>query len=623
MTTIDESERDKRGACGESREEGSGRARIVFLDGGDGSTRAEAVAGLAERYAGDAIEVESASIVSVASVASVSPGVSDRRQAVGVRGLEPGPVDVVVTLDEHARRTVSEECGLGERTCCEGLGADGGGEVSEAGTEWPFWGDPSRIHWPMGDVPVHMVDEELSSRVRGLFEGRVLASLVEERRAKARLMDFLDIGVVGHDTRRRIFLFNEMAERITGRAKEEVIGRDCYEVFAPKGLCGEACLQRSGEEAWLVCRRYDGKLLHSDGKVRRLRLASAPLRCETGRPLGALVSFRDVTEVAELRERLGEQGELHGIVGGSGSMREIFATIKQVAPSNYPVLVTGESGTGKELVARAIHLESNRREAPFVPINCGALPENILESELFGHVRGAFTGAIRDKLGRFELADRGTLFLDEVGEVSQAFQVKLLRVLQEGAFDRVGGEETVEVDVRIISASNRNLREMMARGEFREDLYYRLAVVPLHLPPLRERGGDVELLVDRLFDEVRTETGRPELALSPSARSTLSGYRWPGNVRELINALQFAAVRCPTAEIQIEHLPPEVREGGRTLEPTGHAVSREEGRGSRRTKLDLEKVTEALERTGGNKSRAARLLGVSRATLYRFLDRLE
>ncbi|HSO61423.1 MAG TPA: sigma-54 dependent transcriptional regulator, partial [Desulfobacterales bacterium] len=268
-----------------------------------------------------------------------------------------------------------------------------------------------------------------------------------------------------------------------------------------------------------------------------------------------------------------------------------------------------ETGTGKELVANAIHNESRRAGAPFVPINCGALPEGLIETELFGHVKGAFSGAIRDKKGRFELADGGTVFLDEIAELSNTMQVKLLRFLQEGKFERVGGEQTLRVNVRVISATHQNLKKEVARNRFREDLFYRLNVIPIHLPPLRERRIDIPNLVDHFLKEAAERYGRQPLEVSNAALALMLDYRWPGNVRELQNAVQFAFVRCGGSRITPESLPLELRE----------ALSECARRGPAR-KLEVETVRAALERTGGNKAKAAKLMGVGRATLYRFLN---
>jgi transcriptional regulator with PAS, ATPase and Fis domain len=273
------------------------------------------------------------------------------------------------------------------------------------------------------------------------------------------------------------------------------------------------------------------------------------------------------------------------------------------------VHVYGETGTGKELVASAIHNESPRSGEPFVPINCGALPESLIESELFGHVKGSFSGAIRDKKGRFELADKGTIFLDEVAEISKLMQVKLLRFLQDGAFERVGGEKTQKVDVRVISATNKDLMQAIRGERFREDLYYRLNVIPVNLPTLRERRTDIPLLVSHFLKEAGRRNSSPVPTITDEALGALMDFEWPGNVRELQNAVQFAIVKSTRDIIEKGDLPPEISRlrSGEMLPQT------------RSGKLDIEAVQTALKTTGGNKAKAAKLLGVGRATLYRFL----
>jgi DNA-binding NtrC family response regulator len=290
-------------------------------------------------------------------------------------------------------------------------------------------------------------------------------------------------------------------------------------------------------------------------------------------------------------------------------MLDVYEQIRNLAVSDYPVHITGETGTGKELVAAAIHNESPRAGGPFVPVNCGALPEGLLESELFGHVKGAFSGAIRDKKGRFELADGGTLFLDEVSELPRHMQVKLLRVLQSGTFERVGGEKTISVDARIISATNRDLRREMERQNFREDLYYRLSVVPIRIPALRERKNDIPLLAAHFLKQA-VEQGRKAVRLSEDALSLMMDYSWPGNVRELQNAIHFALVKSRGLNIEAEHLPLEIKEAACAAVKPGPAP-----------RLTSDAVTAAIREAGGNKSKAAKLLGVGRATLYRFLEK--
>ena len=440
--------------------------------------------------------------------------------------------------------------------------------------------------------------------------------------ALQQILDVIEEGLVVHDPNRKIFLFNRAAEEITAWGREEVLGHDCREVFPPDGICGSHC-QFPGDPGAKKSKdsRHEVRFTNKNGELRRIQVSLEHFRAVPLGPPAVLAVLKDVTEVSQLRWQMRERYSFQGMVGRSAAMREVFTTIRQVTGSDYPVLISGESGTGKELVARAIHNESRRQAGPFVPINCGALPVNILESELFGHVRGAFTGAIRDKKGRFEMAHKGSLFLDEVGELEPAFQVKLLRVLQEMRFEMVGGEKPIQVDVRIISATNQDLKAMIDRGQFRTDLFYRLSVVPIHLPPLRERKADLPLLVEQILASVRQETNKPIEALTTAAMDQVMAYAWPGNVRELINALQFAAVRTEQGAIGSEHLPPEVRQA-RGSEPHSPAQTpiASPGRG-RRPKLDPEAVERALSQTGGNKVQAARILGVGRAALYRFLAR--
>jgi DNA-binding NtrC family response regulator len=327
--------------------------------------------------------------------------------------------------------------------------------------------------------------------------------------------------------------------------------------------------------------------------------------------VGVLAAFSDVTVLRELERRSGETNRFANIIGADSQMRGLFQQIVDVAQYDFPVHISGETGTGKELVANAVHNESRRGGAPFVPINCGALPEGLIESELFGHVKGAFSGAIRDKKGRFELADGGTVFLDEVADLPKPLQVKLLRFLQEGRFEKVGGERTVAVNVRVISATNKDLRTEVKRNTFREDLFYRLNVIPIHIPPLRERRNDVPLLAGHFLRQVAERTGQTAPKISDAAMALLMDYDWPGNVRELQNAVQFALVKCDNKTITPADLPLELRPASNP----NFAPRIERGR-----KLNVQSVQEALAKTAGNKARAARTLGVGRATLYRFLE---
>ena len=533
--------------------------------------------------------------------------------------------DLVVTLCDPAREYCLSASGAGS-------GPDDDDDLS--GKSAIFTGVPAMLHWSVDD-PVGVkgspdgsleafraARDRIHEHVRVLLEMGYLTGLVAVRKRWEGLIDTLDEGIIAHDSRRRIFLFNRAAERIMGVRREDVIGRDCHSVFGPDGMCGSNCsfcTIAQDAEPLEETLDYEMDMTTADGLDKRLKMSVSPLELVQGSPWGVIAALRDLTEVSELRQRLAVESGYLGMVGVSPPMREIFETIRQISTSDYPVLVTGESGTGKELVASAIHQASRRSAGPFVPINCGALPDNILESELFGHVRGAFTGAIRDKKGRFELAHRGTIFLDEVGELSPSFQVKLLRVLQEKRFEMVGGERTIEVDVRVISATNRDLRAMIKESGFREDLFYRLCVVPLQIPPLRKRLEDIPLLVEHALGRISEETGARALSLSDEAMSLVMGHDWPGNVRELINALQYATVQCTGRQIQPSHLPLELRAGSPLHEPADASASVRPRRGRKR-KLDRASVERALSQAGGNKVRAAKILGVGRATLYRFLE---
>ena len=437
------------------------------------------------------------------------------------------------------------------------------------------------------------------------------------------LFDSIPCGILIVDRDRRIQAVNNVMERTFGISSVEVIDKRGGEALncihaseSPKG-CGFAdecqnCQVRNTALKALadeqIHRKKANLQLLTNGKTIDLVLlvSAAPLYHEGARL--AIIMLEDITELNTLRRRLKTEQSFAGIIGRDAGMNEVFETIRQVAGVNVPVIIQGESGTGKELVAVAIHNEGPRAKKPFVPINCGALPEGLLESELFGHVKGSFTGALRDKKGRFELAHGGTLFLDEVVDLPKVLQSKLLRVLQEGTIERVGDEKTISVDVRIISAANRDLKKEVQKGNFREDLYYRIKVVPIHLPPLRERKNDIPLLVDHFLKRIVKNSGKDSIDISHESMALMMSYHWPGNVRELENAIQFAIVMCSGSEILPNDLPMELRD------LAGLSPSRGPSK-----KLDIDRVRSALKQTGGNKAKAARLLGVGRATLYRFL----
>jgi len=321
------------------------------------------------------------------------------------------------------------------------------------------------------------------------------------------------------------------------------------------------------------------------------------------------------SENRALKAQLDEKYGFENIIGQSPAMREVFDTVRQVAASRATVLLQGESGTGKELVARAIHRLGPRAGGPFVAVHCAALSQNLLESELFGHERGAFTGAVERRQGRFELADGGTLFLDEIGEIDPAIQVKILRVLEERKFERVGGQQTLEVDVRLIAATNRNLEQMVAEGKFREDLYYRLYVVVIRLPPLRERDGDVPLLIQHYLKTLSAENGKPIDGLTPDALDLLTAYAWPGNVRELRNVIERMVVLARGNRLTVRDIPANIRAAAPAA-----AVAAPAGRDLSLAEAEKQLIIRALKANDDNRTLAARQLGISRRTLHRKLN---
>lgn len=432
----------------------------------------------------------------------------------------------------------------------------------------------------------------------------------------------LKLGIICHTPDRIITIFNKEAERITGYLKEEVIGNDCHLVFqAP--FCGGKCSFCDDTPQFpFGTKEYPLNIITKDGSTRQIEMTVSAIINHDDVFKGVLASFRDITESFNLSLKAETLSSFAGIIGKHKSMQDIFRQIRDVALYNYPVHVSGDTGTGKERVACAIHDISAYGSGAFVPVNCGALPEGIVESELFGHVKGAFSGAIKERKGRFELADKGTLFLDEVAELPLQTQVKLLRFLQEGTFEKVGGEKKICVNVRIISASNKNLKDEVKAGRFREDLFYRLNVIPIHLPPLRQRKSDIPLLAAHFLKQAEQESPHAVPQLTGETLDIMLDYHWPGNVRELKNVIQFSVVRSRGSKILPSDLPMEITQdkdihihfSDRT---TPQDIIPAKGR------LTINSVKDAIKKTGGNKSKAARVLGVGRATLYRFLARNE
>jgi len=428
-------------------------------------------------------------------------------------------------------------------------------------------------------------------------------------------------GLLVVDAKGTILNVNPAAETLTGYRAAELVGRSCR------------VLNCTGCEIFNRGKGQDWCSLYARGNVRAKRCTitdksgrtlfvmknASVLKDDHGRVVGAIETLTDISEVVRqeqeivsLRQSCRLDDDFHGLVGYAPPMQRLFELIHSVAQSEAPVMIHGPSGTGKELAARAVHETGPRRGKPFIKVNCAALNENLLESELFGHVKGAYTGADRTRIGRFEAADEGTLFLDEIGDIGPATQVKLLRVLEEKEIERVGDHQPIKVDVRIITATNKNLEELTARGRFREDLFFRINVFPLTMPPLKARLEDIPLLVQHFIAQNNARGAKRIEGLAPEAMDVLLDYAWPGNVRELRNAIEYAFVLCPGGSIQPRHLPHRILDGGAAaaapLAPSRDAEHRQQ-------------LCDALRRADGNQTEAARLMGVSRVTVWKWIKK--
>ena len=415
--------------------------------------------------------------------------------------------------------------------------------------------------------------------------------------------------IVTVDTEMRVIQANSATESICGVSARDITGRRFDDVSSH---CGKSCHgflketlegKRTLRDRRLECRHYR--------RPRQVALVtSSPLINRNAEFVGAVLVIRDITRLEDLERALKDWHQFHNIVGKSSRMREIYGLLEALAETDTTVLISGESGTGKELVARAIHYHGTRAESPLVTVNCSALAENLLESELFGHVKGAFTGAVREKIGRFQAANGGSIFLDEIGDISPKIQLGLLRVLQEKEFERVGDSKPLKVDVRVIASTNRDLREKVRQGEFREDLFYRLKVVEIPVPPLRERREDIPLLVDHFRALFNRNFKKDVGGVSDQVHRIFMQYPWPGNVRELEHAIEHAFILCRGQTIRVEHLPIDIRE----------YEEKKTGSVKETAQDEAARILRALEKTGWNKAEAARLLGVSRQTIYRKID---
>lgn len=402
-----------------------------------------------------------------------------------------------------------------------------------------------------------------------------------------------------------IVAVNDAAGNVCGFSGR-IVGKSFASLKTECDRCLEALKETIGKKQMVEVSRFECSK-NRRGQV--VSITASPLLDSQGNFSGAVLVVRDETHLADLERNLEERRQFHNIIGKSEKIQKIYSLIEDLADVQTTVIITGESGTGKELVAEALHYKGRRSGKPLVKVNCSALSENLLESELFGHIRGAFTGAVQDKTGRFQKADGGTIFLDEIGDVSPAIQLKLLRVIQEREFERVGDSTPVKVDVRVIAATNHNLAEKVKNGAFREDLYYRLKVIEILLPPLRERREDIPLLVNHFLSKFNTKLSKSITGISDDVQRIFMEYNWPGNIRELEHTLEHAFILCRQNTITLDQLPPEIKNF------SGTKISlREKG-------AEPREIIEALEKTSWNKAKAARLLGIDRKTIYRKIEK--
>jgi two-component system response regulator HydG len=433
------------------------------------------------------------------------------------------------------------------------------------------------------------------------------------------VVDTIQDGVMVVTPEGVVISVNRAFEEITGYDRDEIVGKSCAtlnctscEIARRQEGCHWCVMFKTGSLKKQKC-----SVTRKDGRIVHILKSASVLKDGQGNVTGAVETMTDITDllaketqIESYRRELDAEDRFYGMIGVSAAMQRVFELIGNAAQSDAPVIIYGESGTGKEMVAKAIHDAGARIHQPYVKVNCAALNESLLESELFGHVKGAYTGAHKSREGRFEAADGGDIFLDEIGDLPLSTQVKLLRVLEEKVVERVGDNRPIRVNVRIISATNRNLAELIAQGAFREDFFYRINVIPIHVPPLRERIEDIPLLARSFFNRIQLKSDKKLAGISKTTMDQLMAYPWPGNARELKSAFEFAFVSCPGGMIDAEHLPPQINAASGSCSEAAIAPNESLDDVKRR------RLIEALKRAGGNQSEAARLLGISRTSVW-------
>jgi PAS domain S-box-containing protein len=430
------------------------------------------------------------------------------------------------------------------------------------------------------------------------------------------ILDSIADGVFTVDMNWNITSFNKAAERITGVSRKIALGSKCWEVFHAD-VCERDCLLKKTIKTGKQCVNKTVFIVNKPGKTLPISISTAILTDNNGKMTGGAETFRDLSEIEELRKEITGKNTHYDMITKNHRLQNLFDILPTIAQSDSPVLVLGESGTGKELLAKAIHNLSSRSDKPFVAINCGALPENLLESELFGYKKGAFTDAKSDKPGRFDRAKGGTLFLDEIGDLQKSMQVKLLRVLQEQVYEPLGSTEPVKSEARIIAATNRDLNQMVESGDFRQDLFYRIHIMPITLPPLRDRLDDIPLLIEHSISHYNTVNHKKIDTVSPEAMSMLLTHRYPGNIRELENILQHAFVLCQGKTIEINHLPEYLFQPA--ISKTGSIIPDKQSW----TSFEKAKIVNVLEKNRYQRIKAANELGIHVTTLWRKMKKYE
>ena len=423
------------------------------------------------------------------------------------------------------------------------------------------------------------------------------------------ILDSVADGVFTIDNNKNITSFNKAAEKITGIPREHAIGQKCFDVLHAN-ICQTACALERTLKTGKEIIDLTINILNSEGKTIPVSISTAVLKDKKGKIIGGVETFRDLSALEELKKEISRKYTFEDIISKDHEIQKIFDVLPDIAESDSTVLIQGASGSGKELFARAIHNLSHRKDGPYVIVNCGALPDTLLESELFGYVKGAFTDAKKDKPGRFALAEGGTLFLDEVAELSTALQVKLLRVLQQKEYEPLGATRSIKADVRIIAATNKDLSQLLARGTFREDLFYRLNVVKIELPPLSKRREDIPLLMEHFVHQFNLKKGKKIMGVTDDVLSMLMEYEFPGNVRELENIIEHAFVLCHAPKIELEHLPREFVEKFKEEKKSSKSMDRLK---EAETKI----IIDILKKHGGNRTKAAEELGIDKSTLWR------